>query len=606
VQSIGVAPLRIDSVIFSGETADEYSLVSKPTDMLPGTSGNICIRFMPNFEGRSDAKVTVYSNAFNKPMVTIPLFANGILRRLIIDPPVLNFDSVVLGEESCQELTLHNPGTDTLNILKNYISFSDPDYRITPLSSADTVIAPLKSVKLQVCFTPRKRGVRVARYEFHTDIPKTFDLVPQDTSKFVVDVFGTGVPVGVLAFDADIYDSSMIGVEHCQSYSVSNSGPVAFEVTGATFTGPNAQDFVLNQTFPMTLQAGGTAMLNICFTPGDRGDRLADLTFTGTSAGSQTSVTYPVIGRGLLACADALPLTMFEENMTPVGDNTTSDVTVTNCGDVATTYTAAIANGTTGYTLVGSATSSSIAPGATATFTVRHQPTAVGANSGTLEIAGGPSPISVALNGVGAGVLGASSNQDAGNVAEGDCNSFDLTITNNGNVDWTPGDGVIAGTHAGDFTIETALTPATIAAGQSGIVRVKFCPSALGQRSATLSYPNQSPTALNSVFPIALSGTSIESGVSGPVRKDGFALLQSAPNPFVSSTTVRFVVPTTADVRLDLMDQKGAVVKNLVSGKYAAGEYPVSIEAEGLSSGTYFFVLSANGVQLAQQVVLAK
>jgi len=72
-----------------------------------------------------------------------------------------------------------------------------------------------------------------------------------------------------------------------------------------------------------------------------------------------------------------------------------------------------------------------------------------------------------------------------------------------------------------------------------------------------------------------------------------FALDQNYPNPFNPSTQISFV-----------MQEAGEVRKQLMSGYETAGQHMVRFNAEGLSSGVYFYKLAVDGVTVQRQMIL--
>ncbi|MBM4170136.1 MAG: T9SS type A sorting domain-containing protein [Ignavibacteria bacterium] len=67
-----------------------------------------------------------------------------------------------------------------------------------------------------------------------------------------------------------------------------------------------------------------------------------------------------------------------------------------------------------------------------------------------------------------------------------------------------------------------------------------------------------------------------------------FALHQNYPNPFNPSTTIRYDVPASARVTLQIHDLLGRVVATLVDEHQSPGQYTVRWDPIGLSGGTYF------------------
>jgi hypothetical protein len=72
-----------------------------------------------------------------------------------------------------------------------------------------------------------------------------------------------------------------------------------------------------------------------------------------------------------------------------------------------------------------------------------------------------------------------------------------------------------------------------------------------------------------------------------------FGLLQNYPNPFNSNTTISFSLPSKSYVVLEVFDVIGREVATLVNEELAAGNYHRQWNASNISSGVYFYRLSA-------------
>ncbi len=85
-----------------------------------------------------------------------------------------------------------------------------------------------------------------------------------------------------------------------------------------------------------------------------------------------------------------------------------------------------------------------------------------------------------------------------------------------------------------------------------------------------------------------------------------FRLWQNYPNPFNPATTIRFSLPQAGHVTLKVFDVLGREVATLVDEKLAAGEHAVVFEASGLSSGVYFYRLTAGRFTQVRKAVFMK
>jgi Secretion system C-terminal sorting domain len=70
-----------------------------------------------------------------------------------------------------------------------------------------------------------------------------------------------------------------------------------------------------------------------------------------------------------------------------------------------------------------------------------------------------------------------------------------------------------------------------------------------------------------------------------------FALLGNYPNPFNPSTTIKFTMPQTNDVVLEVFNVLGQLVATQQLGQQAAGEHEVKFNASRLASGMYSYRL---------------
>jgi hypothetical protein len=612
VNSSGTGPLTITSVQVQGANPDQYAVRSMPTGVIPaGETGTICVVYLPSYEGRPDAQIVVNSNALNSPTLRFQTYGVGVIPHFSFMLPdsslataaTLRFDSVTLGQTVCKTQRIVNYGSDTLAIMRNYLSSNDADFVLTAITRGDTLIPPGQSRDVTICFTPLKEGLRVATVRFATNLPLTFPRPGRDTSQFVLSIQGTGVPFGQLSVAGTAIDSGIIGVSNCVMDTLRNTGSAELTVASWSVTGTDASEFTVSgATPPFTLKPGDMRVVTVCLTATQRGPRTAAIAVTGSSAGTPVNVTLPLLGYGLQVCASATPQTPFTSTPVLIGQSTTATVTVTNCGDVATVYDATVQQTGSDYS-VAPAQSVMVPASGTATFTVTYAAHSMNTSNGTLHITGGTqvTPMDITLNAVGGGVTATSTAADAGDVAVGDCKDVTLQISNNGNVDWTPGTVSLS---SGMYTF-VSLNPAVIPAGQSGTLTLKFCPTAVGTTTTNVTFPGASPSPIGG-FSATATGRGITSGVAETTEAEGFVLAQNYPNPTAAKSEIRFTAPGSAHVRIELLNLKGELVKVIEDSRVGQGEHSVSLDTHSLASGTYYYVLSSGSVRLARQLTVTK
>jgi len=85
-----------------------------------------------------------------------------------------------------------------------------------------------------------------------------------------------------------------------------------------------------------------------------------------------------------------------------------------------------------------------------------------------------------------------------------------------------------------------------------------------------------------------------------------FQLKQNYPNPFNPSTKISFSIPASGIVSLRIYDITGKEIEKLLDQFINKGEYLVDFNAEGLSSGVYYYRIETNGNIDVKKMVLLK
>lgn len=91
-----------------------------------------------------------------------------------------------------------------------------------------------------------------------------------------------------------------------------------------------------------------------------------------------------------------------------------------------------------------------------------------------------------------------------------------------------------------------------------------------------------------------------------PRHPNSPTLLTPSPNPFNSQTTVRYYLPSAGEVRLELYDVSGRLVKELANQRGSAGYHSVVVNGGELVSGVYFVRMDAGRSVSTQKLLLLK
>ena len=85
-----------------------------------------------------------------------------------------------------------------------------------------------------------------------------------------------------------------------------------------------------------------------------------------------------------------------------------------------------------------------------------------------------------------------------------------------------------------------------------------------------------------------------------------FELRNNYPNPFNPTTVITYQTAKASSVKLIIYDMTGREIATLVNGEKAAGSYSVPWNASNISSGVYFYKLTADNFSQVKKMVLIK
>lgn len=85
-----------------------------------------------------------------------------------------------------------------------------------------------------------------------------------------------------------------------------------------------------------------------------------------------------------------------------------------------------------------------------------------------------------------------------------------------------------------------------------------------------------------------------------------YVLDQNYPNPFNPATTISFVIKENGQVSLKVYNVLGDEVATLVNGELTGGVHTVQFDASTLSSGVYFYTLTAGNFTETKKMLLMK
>jgi len=99
--------------------------------------------------------------------------------------------------------------------------------------------------------------------------------------------------------------------------------------------------------------------------------------------------------------------------------------------------------------------------------------------------------------------------------------------------------------------------------------------------------------------------TGVENSETFSTKK--FMLAQNFPNPFNPNTKIRFYIPESASdkfIVIKVYDVLGREITTLAEGRFNNGWHDVNFNANGLTSGVYFYRMFSNGLAQTRKMIL--
>lgn len=93
---------------------------------------------------------------------------------------------------------------------------------------------------------------------------------------------------------------------------------------------------------------------------------------------------------------------------------------------------------------------------------------------------------------------------------------------------------------------------------------------------------------------------------SEDIQPTDFTLFQNYPNPFNLSTTIKFSLPVSSIVKINIYNALGQLVETLINREMSSGYHEVNFDASKLASGIYLYQLQAGNFNSVKKMLLLK
>ncbi len=600
-------PIAYHQAVVTGSGTSWLSVAPASGTVLPAGSDDVTVTFDATglCDGLYNANIVVSSNDLITPVVTVPasLTVTGGVPEIDVTE-VVDFGDTYLFDFSEQTVTVTNVGCTPLDITS---IATTGDFSA---SEAAALLAPDESLELIVTFFPLTLGAHTGTLTFTSNDPVTPSLV--------IDLSGNSIEAPVVGATPNPMDVSV---------DVGNNGSAVLTVTNS---GGSDLDF----TAEAILSRGDRASYE--YTPHAKGEK--DLNVGGRGSGGPDLFGYSWIdsdeaGGPVYDWVDATVGTMAFDT----GDDSSNGPFALgfDFDFYGQTFNSVLicSNGFISFTSTATSYSNGMFPDAAsplnclAPFWDDLNPTDGGtcyvlAEPGRFIIqydafvpyggAGGPSyTFQVILN-----IDGSIIYQYASMLAP-----LESATVGMQNGDGT--DGLMIAYNApyihDGLAIEISATPpwmvvtpeiGTVIAGGSFDLAVDFNSAELepGDYLGSILIATNDPVTPQLSVPVTLT-------VGAPVGvgslPTAYTLKQNMPNPFNPSTTIKFALPVSGHVNLDVYDIAGRLVRTLVNEEMEATDHSVvwngrDNDNRQVASGVYYYRLSADDFNDTRKMMLVK
>jgi hypothetical protein len=559
----GTTPLNVSSVAITGANPSDFAITQNQcalnySNVLPaGSLCNVTVNFAPSAAGVRSATITFTDNAPGSPQsVLLTGTGQGAAEIVTASSSLLLFGSQTVGAagSTAQSVVISNRGTATATIGAISLSGANAgDFSITANNAgclSGAILTAGSSCYVSLLFTPAGLGNRSAVLSVASDAPG---------SPLTVALSGTGIAntAALSVAPASLNFSAPTGTAAAlQTVTVFNTGSSPLTVSSVMIAGPAdySLGYVSCPTYSgSSLAPGSYCTIQVGYTPSAIGATTASLGIV-TSAGNQAILLN---GAGQSPTKTlAAPTSVQFGNTQGVGITSLQQaVTLQNSGNEAINLSGfAISGPNAGdFSIASNSCPSALGPSLHCTLGVTFTPASTGARSASLTISddASGSPQTIPLGGTGSATQTTLSIPTTADFGAWVLNALvieDIPVTNTGNAPVYISGLSLAGTNPGDFAAGPTgsggcVIPGYLYQGGTCYVAVSFTPTAVGVRSATLTFADNAsggPHAMNLVavgqaqssvlsFPSSISFS--PTNVGGASAAQGFSITDIGNTP---------------------------------------------------------------------------
>lgn len=309
-----------------------------------------------------------------------------------------DFETIEVGSTKTLTYTIANSGKAPLGI--SDISLSGADAAQFSVNAAPSTVAGESNASFTVTYAPNTDATHNATVTIASNNTTTPSysfaitgqaIAPNISALYNSTEIGNGNNSPSTANGTDFGDIAL-GAHSFQTYTISNTGGVALNISDVTITGAHASDFSIVSE-PSSIAVSNSDALQIRFEPSAIGARNATITIA-SDALNIPSYSFAITGKGtaaMIAVNNSANQSVsnggnaISFGNVVIGNNNTGSFTIRNNGNTPLTVSLSVSGTSANYFTIVSAPNS-IAAGQSATVQVRFAPNATGNHTANVLI----------------------------------------------------------------------------------------------------------------------------------------------------------------------------------------------------------------------------
>ena len=416
---------------------------------------------------------------------------NGNILVKPLQPALLDFGVLKVGESKSLAVRIKNTGDETLNIdcireittpalFNNVYFFENLPAELSACNDNQTIsLAPGTYLRTTIRFSPTDDA------NYNTKLEIVSDAVENNTIE--LQGIGTlGDAITSVDKEALNFGSVVVNESKYLTFTLTNEGSQTININNITTpTGYSVTIGDLTPSYPIAVQPGTSIVFTVRFSP----------TATGVYSGTITvdtdanDINIYVVGTGVSQNV-ALSTNNINFGNVNVGSTIEQSFTITNTGQQDITINA-VSGVSAPFSVVSVdgisvplAIPKTLAPSQSATIKVSFTPSTYGSFSQTLTIDTSEGVLTVALSGTGtdADISLSTSALDFGSINANNSKTLSFDVVNSGNADATVNSCSVSNSA---FSVQNC--PATLTAGSTTTINVVFTPTDIADYTGTLT-----------------------------------------------------------------------------------------------------------------------